>query len=145
MVLFISYAHTDTVRVAEFAEVLRAGGFEPWWDDRLLPGDDWKRGLRDRISSCEAFLCLLSHDAIESEWCQWELAEAASQSKPIIPVLLRVGTQVPESITRLQYLDAPIQRIGSPFTPVGFHPILEKAILPNEERIFKAAIDLLAY
>ena len=44
-----------------------------------------------------------------------------------------------------QYLDAPIQRVGSIFTPVGFHPILEKAILPNEEKIYKAAKELLDY
>jgi len=44
-----------------------------------------------------------------------------------------------------QYLDAPIQRVGSPFTPVGFHTNLEKAILPSEERIYKAALELLTY
>jgi 2-oxoisovalerate dehydrogenase E1 component len=44
-----------------------------------------------------------------------------------------------------QYLDAPIQRVGSPFTPVGFNTILEKAILPNEEGIYKAALELLTY
>ena len=44
-----------------------------------------------------------------------------------------------------QYLDAPIQRVGSIFTPVGFNPILEKAILPNEEKIYKAAKELLEY
>lgn len=44
-----------------------------------------------------------------------------------------------------QYLDAPIQRVGSIFTPVGFHRNLEKAILPNEDLIHKAAMDLLNY
>lgn len=43
------------------------------------------------------------------------------------------------------FLDAPIRRVGALFTPVGFHPILEKAILPGEESIYKAAKDLLAY
>lgn len=43
------------------------------------------------------------------------------------------------------YLDAPIQRVGSTFTPVGFNPVLEQAILPNEEKIFKAAKELLEY
>jgi len=33
------------------------------------------------------------------------------------------------------YLDAPVKRIGSTFTPVGFNRILEKAILPNAEKI----------
>jgi 2-oxoisovalerate dehydrogenase E1 component len=44
-----------------------------------------------------------------------------------------------------QFLDAPIQRVGSLFTPVGFHRNLEKAILPDEDRIYKAALDLLNY
>lgn len=44
-----------------------------------------------------------------------------------------------------RYLDAPIQRVGSTFTPVGFHPALEKAILPGEERIYNAAKSLLEY
>lgn len=50
-----------------------------------------------------------------------------------------IGTEM------FRYLDAPIQRIGSPFTPVGFHPALEKAILPGMERIYDAAKKLLKY
>jgi len=50
-----------------------------------------------------------------------------------------IGTEM------FQYLDAPIQRVGSLFTPVGFHRNLEKAILPDEDRIYKASLDLLAY
>ncbi len=44
-----------------------------------------------------------------------------------------------------QWLDAPIRRVGSTFTPVGFHTVLEKAILPNAEKIYTAAKDLLTY
>ncbi len=50
-----------------------------------------------------------------------------------------IGTEM------FRFLDAPIQRVGSLFTPVGFHHKLEKAILPDEERIYKAAKELLAY
>ncbi|GAT63549.1 alpha-ketoacid dehydrogenase subunit alpha/beta [Paludibacter jiangxiensis] len=50
-----------------------------------------------------------------------------------------IGTEM------FRYLDAPIQRVGSTFTPVGFHPVFEQAILPNEERIYKAAKELLEY
>ena len=50
-----------------------------------------------------------------------------------------IGTEM------FRYLDAPIQRVGSTFTPVGFNPVLEQAILPNEEKIFKAAKELLEY
>ncbi len=44
-----------------------------------------------------------------------------------------------------KHLDAPIRRVGSPFTPVGFNKILENAILPNTERVYKAAKELIEY
>jgi 2-oxoisovalerate dehydrogenase E1 component len=44
-----------------------------------------------------------------------------------------------------EYLDAPVKRVGSTFTPVGFNRILEKAVLPNTDKIKKAMIDLLQY
>jgi 2-oxoisovalerate dehydrogenase E1 component len=44
-----------------------------------------------------------------------------------------------------EYLDGPIRRVGSTFTPVGFNRILEKAILPNTEKIEKAMKELLEY
>ncbi|MFV0418833.1 MAG: thiamine pyrophosphate-dependent enzyme [Dysgonomonas sp.] len=50
-----------------------------------------------------------------------------------------IGTEI------FQYLDAPVQRVGSTFTPVGFNPILERAVLPNEERIYDAAKKLLEF
>ena len=44
-----------------------------------------------------------------------------------------------------EYLDGPVRRIGSTFTPVGFNRILENAILPNTEKIFTGALELLKY
>ena len=44
-----------------------------------------------------------------------------------------------------EYLDGPVKRVGSTFTPVGFNRILEAAILPNTDRILTAARDLLQY
>lgn len=44
-----------------------------------------------------------------------------------------------------EQLDAPVKRVGSTNTPVGFNRILEKAILPDEERILKTLREILAY
>ncbi len=44
-----------------------------------------------------------------------------------------------------RYLDAPVQRVGSTFTPVGFNPILERAVLPDADRIYEAAKKLLEF
>jgi 2-oxoisovalerate dehydrogenase E1 component len=47
--------------------------------------------------------------------------------------------------TGFEYLDGPVKRVGSTFTPVGFNRILEKAILPDEEKIYRTAVELLEY
>ena len=44
-----------------------------------------------------------------------------------------------------EHLDAPVKRVGSEFTPVGFNRILEAATLPNTEKILIAARDLINY
>jgi 2-oxoisovalerate dehydrogenase E1 component len=44
-----------------------------------------------------------------------------------------------------EHLDAPVKRVGSTFTPVGFNRILEKAILPNTDRVITAAKEILGY
>jgi len=38
----------------------------------------------------------------------------------------------------LYYLDAPIKRIATPNVPIPYSPVLEKAIIPNEEKIVQA-------
>ncbi len=44
-----------------------------------------------------------------------------------------------------EYLDAPVKRVGSAFTPVGFNRILEAAVLPDLAKIENAAAELLKY
>jgi 2-oxoisovalerate dehydrogenase E1 component len=44
-----------------------------------------------------------------------------------------------------EYLDGPVKRVGSAFTPVGFNRILEAAILTNTEKIYSSALELSHY
>lgn len=44
-----------------------------------------------------------------------------------------------------EYLDAPVLRCGAENLPVGFNPILEKAILPSTEKIIMAINKLIKY
>ena len=57
------------------------------------------------------------------------------------------GGEISSLITEkaFEYLDAPVLRVGSTFTPVGFHPVLEKAILPYTEKIFDAIAEIIRY
>ena len=44
-----------------------------------------------------------------------------------------------------EHVDGPVKRIVSEFTPVGFNCILEKAILPDIQKIKQAATELYKY
>ncbi len=57
------------------------------------------------------------------------------------------GGEVVSLITEkaFKWLDAPVKRVGSTFTPVGFSRILEKAILPNVEKITLAMKEILEF
>ena len=44
-----------------------------------------------------------------------------------------------------EHLDAPVGRVGSTFTPVGFHRTLERATLPNTEKIKNSLKKYLEY
>ena len=57
------------------------------------------------------------------------------------------GAEVAATITSdaFEFLDAPVKRVGATYTPVGFNRILERAILPNVEKIKAAAQELLEY
>jgi 2-oxoisovalerate dehydrogenase E1 component len=54
-----------------------------------------------------------------------------------------VASQVQDAV--FSFLDAPIGRVGSTFTPVGFNRILERAVLPSTERILEGARKVLAF
>ncbi|MCT4641704.1 MAG: thiamine pyrophosphate-dependent enzyme [Bacteriovoracaceae bacterium] len=57
------------------------------------------------------------------------------------------GGEIVAKINELCFedLDAPVKRVGSTFTPVGFNRILEKAVLPNADKIEDAVREILNY
>jgi 2-oxoisovalerate dehydrogenase E1 component len=54
-----------------------------------------------------------------------------------------IAAQIQERL--FPFLDAPVGRVGSAFTPIGFSRILERAILPNTEKVLAAAKKALEY
>ncbi len=103
--LFVSYAHVDKPQIIPLIDLLREAGYEPWFDQLLIPGQDWQHILRDHISKFDTFLYVLTPESVNSQWCQWEFAEAAKLHKPIIPVLLQSKTKLPDAISKFQYAD----------------------------------------
>ena len=57
-----------------------------------------------------------------------------------------VGAEIAATIAdeAFDYLDAPVKRVGAPFTPVPFAPLLEKQYLPGRAEIIAAVRSLYA-
>ena len=48
-----------------------------------------------------------------------------------------IGAEIAAQIQEeaFDYLDAPVLRLGAPFSPVPFSPVLERAYIPDSNRI----------
>ena len=105
MKLFISYAREDQERAALLVDLLRSAGHQPWFDQALLPGQTWQTELETAIQANDAFVYLLSAASVASDWCRWEFSAAIEAQKPIIPVLLEHGLDLPDPLGRYHCAD----------------------------------------
>ena len=106
MQVFISYARENKKKVSdEISPVLTAGGHTVWFDEQLLPGEDWKPALAKEIAQCDVFVYAATTESVRSEWCAWELGTAVRLEKAVIPVLLEHGITLPAPLDQLQWAD----------------------------------------
>lgn len=105
MRLFLTYSRENQDVARRLDELLEAGGHASWFDQQLLPGQDWKRELEQEIAACDVYIYLLSDASLASEWCEWEFATAVRHGKTVIPALLQADLALPDVLSRLQYAD----------------------------------------
>lgn len=106
--------------------------------ERLEKEDGWKVEVIDIRS-----LIPLDKEAIFESVKKTSKALVVHEDKVFSGFGAELAAMIGEEMFR--YLDGPVQRVGSTFTPVGFNPILEKEILPDEAKIYEAARRLLEY
>lgn len=81
MRLFITYAHEDLLIVKGLVEVLTAGEHHAWFDEQLLPGQDWKVELRRRIATSDAYVYAMTKASLSSgvcHCCEFEIPRYSS-------------------------------------------------------------------
>ena len=104
MHIFISYAHQDIESVVHIVELLRKANHDPWFDERLVAGQQWKTILSEQIAQCDTFVIMVTKAWLNSQWCQWELYQAVQVNKPIVPILLET-VEISQPLSHLQYVD----------------------------------------
>ena len=57
--VFLAYSHVNHAEASHLRDELRASGYDVWWDQMILPGQDSKYEIRRAIRhSCACLLCL---------------------------------------------------------------------------------------
>lgn len=115
LLVFLSHASEDKPRVRRLCMRLKADGFDPWLDEeRLLPGMDWDREIKEALRASDAILvCFSQHSIIKEGYIQREYKKAMQylEEKPentiyVIPVRLD-ESEIPYFMQELQYVDFP--------------------------------------
>ncbi len=120
--IFISYSRLDQKIAQTIANDLRGiyGNENVWFDEDLMPGEEWREKLLSGIVDCDIFIFLVSPDSLDSEFCKKEFAQAQGARKRIIPLLVRetdfklVQNEISKDVISLQLLD-----VSQGFSSVG--------------------------
>jgi len=97
---FISYSSRDCRDVAlQLADQLFAGppSIPVWLDQRKLqPGIDRYQQIVQALKDCQGLLYLMTNDSVDPNCpCTQEWIRALKYKKPIIPLMIDSGTEMP--------------------------------------------------
>ena len=108
--LLISYSRIDAAETArQLADQLVAGppAHAAWLDVRdIQPGADWDEQIRDAIQGCQGLLFLMTSDSVrDGSGCKSEWVWALKYKKPLIPLRLDAGAELPFRLSSREYVD----------------------------------------
>jgi hypothetical protein len=85
--IFISYKRSESSAFALLVLArLKAEGLEPFLDLSLVPGEDWQKGLKERIQKYDHLVALLGKETLKSDVCIQELTWAMEAGVNIVPM-----------------------------------------------------------
>src|SRR6266568_2658316 len=85
--IFISYKTEDRPRAGQFVKALRSQEWEVWWDQEILPGQNWDDEITRNLSRARCIVVLWSQACARSEWIEDETLNGLG-SDILVPVLL---------------------------------------------------------
>ena len=90
--VFITYSHRDTDTREELrirlAVMEQQGIIKLWYDNEILPGDEWYKDISNNLSDSDILLYLVSASSLASNNCNKELGEALDSKIRVIPIIL---------------------------------------------------------
>lgn len=85
--VFFCYSRKDYHITKDIKKVLAESGYTSFFDaECLLPGDNFWEIIQDQLFKCKVLVCIVSGNAIDSEWFIKEVSYAVSIGKLILPI-----------------------------------------------------------
>ena len=155
---FISYSAVDALDIAmKLAAALEAGApsIGVWLDKlekdrhRLRPGEAWDEQIVEGIRACESLVFLLTADSVHpNSVCKNEWTRALKYKKPVIPIRLERGVEMPfrldprEAIDLDRALDKGFERLRNHLlwlkSPAGVLRTLEERLADADRDLRRA-------
>jgi hypothetical protein len=86
--VFVSYSRRDAVFVRRIADSISERGKEVWLDSEgIADGEVFPEAIKRAIEQSDAFLFVITPDAVSSAYCENEVEYARDLQKRIVPVL----------------------------------------------------------
>ncbi|MCM1194308.1 MAG: toll/interleukin-1 receptor domain-containing protein [Firmicutes bacterium] len=85
---FMSYSHKDEDRIAPLIDKLQSVGCNIWYDEGILPADEWAETVAKKLSGATLFFLILSANSIASQNVKREIYYAVSNNIPILTFYL---------------------------------------------------------
>ncbi|MBW4463463.1 MAG: TIR domain-containing protein [Nodosilinea sp. WJT8-NPBG4] len=106
--VFLAYAKADELTMQRIRRALWRAGITVWSSQQdIRTGEDWRQAIERGIEQADNLVYLLSSAAVESDYCQIELAYACTLNKRIVPIQVApiAPDLVPEPLRGVQYVD----------------------------------------
>lgn len=104
---FISYSRKDTRLAERLVSGFETSGVNAYLDRHdIAPGEAWRERLVHLIAASDAVVFLISPDSAGSDICRWEVEQAHSLGKRLLPVVCRdPGSQpVPDLLSARNWI-----------------------------------------
>ena len=85
---FMSYSHKDEDKIKPLIDKLQSVGCNIWYDEGILPADEWAETIAKKLSKATLFFLILSNNSIESQNVKREIYYAVSNDIPILTFYL---------------------------------------------------------
>lgn len=103
--VFVSYSTHDLRNVEQLHQSIQGSGIEVFVAEHsVFASEALAPKISAAIAACDLFILVWSENAKASEWVPQEIGKAHSLNKPILPLVLNEGLQLPAFIRDLKYL-----------------------------------------